>query len=363
MVISDKDRKRVLEKITELGNGILYEIEKGKIPTIEIPVRALSNVKYDEINKILTLGDKTFERNFLNIAHVRRFMQTLLVAAKCKELVQKGKTASIRELYYELKHNIPGSKENTFEGQEESDPVVEDLETSLGVLREHLGLKADADGRLFGKIVIEDSGDKIDCSKLGKSGLAIPSVVDDYKFIKSGAKFILAVETKAMVDRLVEEKFHLKNDAIIVATGGQPARGTRRLIHLLHKRLKIPVYVFCDGDPWGYYIYSVIKAGSMNLAYESRNLATPSAKLVGMTISDVDEYKLQKVTEKLKDVDKGRIKQLRNYPWFQTPAWTKELNLMEKKGVRIEQQALASKSLEFVADKYLPKKIKNKEFL
>lgn len=362
-MVSKEVKKRVLEKIAELGNSILYEIEKEKNPSIIIPMRALSNVKYDDINKFLTLGDKTFERTFLNIAHVRRFMQTLLIAAKCKELVEKGKTASIRELYYELKHNIPNSKENTFEGQDESDVVVIDLETSLGVLREHLGLKADADGKLFGKIIIEDSGDKIDCSKLGKSGLAIPSIVDDYKFLKCTAKYVLAVETRAMVDRLVEEKFHLKNDAILIATGGQPARGTRRLIHLLNKKLKLPVYVFVDGDPWGYYIYSVIRAGSMNLAYESKNLATPTAKLIGMTVSDVDKYGLQKVTEKLKDVDKGRIKQLLNYPWFQTPAWKKELELMEKKGVRIEQQALASKSLEFVAEKYLPQKIKNKEFL
>ena len=37
--------------------------------------------------------------------------------------------------------------------------------------------------------------------------------------------------------------------------------------------------------------------------------------------------------------------------------WKKELSLMSKKGVRIEQQALASKSLEFVAEEYLPEKI------
>jgi len=32
---------------------------------------------------------------------------------------------------------------------------------------------------------------------------------------------------------------------------------------------------------------------------------------------------------------------------------------MKKKGVRIKQQALASKSLEFVAEEYLPRKIEN----
>jgi DNA topoisomerase VI subunit A len=32
-------------------------------------------------------------------------------------------------------------------------------------------------------------------------------------------------------------------------------------------------------------------------------------------------------------------------------------------GVRLEQQALASKSLEFVAEEYLPEKIKKKKML
>jgi len=36
---------------------------------------------------------------------------------------------------------------------------------------------------------------------------------------------------------------------------------------------------------------------------------------------------------------------------------------MLSKGARIEQQALASKSLEFVAKEYLPGKISRKEFI
>ena len=32
-----------------------------------------------------------------------------------------------------------------------------------------------------------------------------------------------------------------------------------------------------DNDPWGYYIYSVIKQGSINLAFESQRMAIPDA--------------------------------------------------------------------------------------
>jgi DNA topoisomerase-6 subunit A len=36
---------------------------------------------------------------------------------------------------------------------------------------------------------------------------------------------------------------------------------------------------------------------------------------------------------------------------------------MQEKGVRIEQQALANKSLDFVAKKYLPEKMEKEDFL
>ena len=357
------EREKVISRLTNLGNELTKEIERYESPRMHVPQRGLGNVSFNERKNLLELGDKKSARSFLNIAHTRKFMQTVLIASKCKEFVGRDKTASIRELYYQLKHTIADTKENTFDDQSESDPLIVDLETMLGVLREELHLKADDKGTLIGKIVVEDSGDLIDCSKLGRSGLSIPSIVEHYKFEKVEADYILVIETGAMFDRLVEEKYHLKNNCILVSAKGQAARGCRRLVHRLHNELKLPVIAFTDGDPWGYYIYSVLKAGSMALAHESRRLGTPEIKFVGMTMTDVKEYGLEKVTEKLKDLDKKRISELLHYPWFQKKEWRHELELMEKMGVRIEQQALASKSLEFVAEEYLPEKIKKKELL
>ena len=56
-----------------------------------------------------------------------------------------------------------------------------------------------------------------------------------------------------------------KHNCIMTHGGGQPPRGVRRILHLLHHELKLPVYCLLDNDPWGYYIYSVIKQGSINL--------------------------------------------------------------------------------------------------
>ena len=363
-----------IEKLTHLGRKLAGQLDDPDHEnlTIDTQVRSKSNVEYDEDLGRLSLGDSYSTRKFLNISHARKFMQTTLVANKTKELVEQGRTASIREVYYQLKHTVPGLDENTFEDQDESDNVVVDIETATGAIREDLHLFAEPKGTLFGPVVINDSGDSIDCMNMGTSGLSIPSIVDHYEFEECNADFLLVVETSAMVNRLVEEDFHKEQNAIILGTGGQPARGARRLINIMNDRLDLPVYVFTDGDPWGYYIYSVLKSGSMSLAFQSDRLATPDAKLVGMTMEDIEEYGLEHVTEDLKGKpddaggptkDFKRIHDVMEYEWMQKPEWQKQLQKMLDKGVRVEQQALASQSLEFVANKYLPNKIENEEFL
>ncbi len=358
-----KPMDEVVKKLEEFGKTVHSQIQKGRSPYMKIPQRGLGNVSFDEKSRMLVLGNKYSKRYYMNVSHTKKFMQTLLVASYCRRLVEEGKHAGIREVYYALKHSIAGTRENTFDDQTESNAITEDIEVSLDLLREQLNLTADRRGYLYGDIVIRDDGDEFNASRLGRGGWAVPGTVEDIEFPEITADYLLVVETAAMADRLIEEKFAQKNGALLVACQGQAPRGVRRLIHRLHFEKKLPVIVFTDGDPYGWYIYSTIKQGSMNLAYLSKRLSVPDSVFVGMTMHDIDRYNLKSVTEKLKATDKSRIKELKSYEWFKHKKWQKELDLCLKLGVRIEQQALANKSLEFVAKEYLPEKIKNKEFL
>ncbi|KYC52524.1 MAG: Type 2 DNA topoisomerase 6 subunit A [Candidatus Methanofastidiosum methylothiophilum] len=347
----------------KFGEEIYEQIMREENPAIKIPQRGKSNVYFDDDEKVIQLGDKFSKRHFLNVAHTKKFMQTILVASYCRRLVEENKHAGIRELYYALKHTVEGSKENTFDDQIESNPIIEDLETALDILREELNLTADRRGYIYGDIVLKDGEDEFNASKLGRGGWAVPGTVEDIEFLNLNAEYILVIETAAMCDRLIEEKFAQNNNALLVACQGQAPRGIRRLINRLHIEKNLPVYVFTDGDPYGWYIYSTIKQGSMNLAYLSRRLGVPDAKFIGMTMDDIDDYGLQKVTEKLKDMDKKRIAEIMEYDWFKHKDWQEQMKKCLKLGVRIEQQALANKSLEFVAKEYLPQKIENEVFL
>ena len=362
------DPKVIAAKLKTMSEQIVKQIEKQTDPTFITQQRGRSNVEFDEKKKVLTLGDKLTTRNFLNIGHAKKFMQTMMVTAKTNEYLLQNKTASIREVYYELKHTLGKSKENTFEDQTESDSCIVDIEHSVDTIREKLNLHANPKGTLYGDITLVDkkhNNDEFNASQLGRGGWSIMSRVEpeEIEIKKVKADYILVIETEAMYERLVEEGFAKKNKAILISTGGQAARGTRRLIHRIHKEKDLPVYIFTDGDPYGWYIYSVVKQGSMALAAHSDFLAVPDAKYIGMTLEDVEEFELQNVTEKMKDGDVKRAKEMMEYPWFQNKEWQAELKKAIHLKIRIEQQALANRSLSFVADEYLPKKIKKKDFL
>ena len=146
--------------------------------------------------------------------------------------------------------------------------------------------------------------------------------------------------------------------------GGQPPRGVRRLVRRMHDELKLPVYVLVDNDVYGLYIYSVIKQGSINLAFESERMAIPEARFIGLSSFDQEKYKLPKnVTLKLKDIDRKRISEVLAYPWFKKKQWQDELKHMVEKGVKLELEALSAKDFKFITEKYVPEKIKQKDWL
>jgi hypothetical protein len=118
-----------------------------------------------------------------------------------------------------------------------------------------------------------------------------------------------------------------------------------------------------DADPYGFYIYSTMKYGSMALAHESERLGCPKLKFLGMSISDIEHYDLRSVTIKAKEVDLKRAEELLGYDWFKAKEWQRELKMFLEKKVKAEIQALSSKNLQYISKTYLPEKIKSQDFL
>ncbi len=369
MTTTDGEIDELVRRLGTVGKEVMQQIDDKKNPSISILTRALNNVYFDKEQGLIKLGDKTQKRYYFNLNQAKKFMQTLLVAKQIKWLLEQRKPAlSTRQLYYTLKHSIPNSKENTFDSQQkETDPIIEDIEVVVDALREQLKLIATPKGVLAGNIIVRDqNGDMLDFSKMGSAGGAVPPIVEKYAFdIKEcKADFILVVEKFAVWNLLNQSRYWKDANCLLMTGKGQPARAERRLLHRLSKELKLPVLVFTDMDPWGYYIYSVYKQGSINLAFFSEKAGTPNARYLGFRVSDVKQFELPKSAFiKLKDVDYKRIKEIEEYDWFKTPAWQKELKAIKEFGYKVEQDSLVAKSIEFTAKEYLPRKIKAQDYI
>jgi DNA topoisomerase-6 subunit A len=359
--------KKTLGEIVGLANDVVVAAEKRRDPHLDIPARSLSNVKYNRQKRFIEMGNAKNRRHLFNLSQAKSYMQTMLVASGCKTLIDQSKTTSIRGLFYLLKHTIEGTKEETFADQGECDPVIEDLEVTLNSLREELHVYASNRGGMVGPITLIDSGDEIDCSRMGSGGYSIPSICEPevIQFVKCDAKFILHVEKDTVWRRFNEDKFWRKHNCLLTHGGGQPPRGVRRLLHRLHNELKLPIYCVLDNDPWGYYIYSVLKQGSINLAYESKRMAIPDAKFLGLRSIDFQRCELSpSVKINLNDTDIKRAKQIAEYPWFKgKKPWQKEIELMLRNGFKLEVESLISKDISYVTETYVPARLDEQNWL
>ena len=356
-------KNKVLEGIKEKATDVYKTILKKKTPELDMPLRSLSNVKYDEKEGYFEILGKKKNRT-LTVGTIKTFAQTLRMMTLSKELVEQDDIATKREAYYVSKN----WKEAMFKAQPDSDAVMDDVEAMMMVNREQLGfIPEEKGGEVAGKLIVIDRDPetkkeiKIDCTKFGSGAYSIPISLEHLKF-ETDAKFILAIETAGMFQRLVKHKYWKTANCILISMGGVPTRACRRFIRILSDDKKIPVYVFTDSDPYGFFnIYRTLKVGSGNAAHINQYFCVPHAKFLGVTPQDIIDYKLP--THELKEIDIKRGKDaLKNDPFVQHyKEWQKAMKQMIDMKVRAEQQALARWGLNYVITKYLPDKLKHPE--
>lgn len=345
-------RREAKKELKSFGKDILNNIDQGEPPRLRVPSRSTSNIVFDEDERFYTLAGKESTRTAANMRQVKKFAQTMCAADFCKDLINAEKTATLREMYY----TSEGWPTGGFSSQDRSDRIVEDIESAFGVKREDLGLLPEEDGAsIFGNLAVEEGGMEVKATEAGRAGYTIPPTMSDVDFVDCEAERVLAVETMGMYHRLVQENAWEDYNALVVALKGQPARATRRFLKRANNELDLPVYIFTDGDPFGFHIAMVCISGSAKLAYINHELAVPDAQFIGVTASDIENYKLP--TDKLRDNDVKRLKQLLDDPRYSDDFWQKEINKMLKLGKKAEQQAFSKYGLEYVVEEYLPDKL------
>ena len=355
-----RDYSKVISKLDLIASKVYTDLDHAEIPALQLPTRTKANIQFDTSLNVWKYGKNTTERTAKSLDGAYMMLRTMYMVDFIKDMIKANKSSTLREMYY-ISEGWDLAK---FHSQPESDSLAEDLEVITTCMREDFKLRPEEDGaRVMGNLTIEETTrnktkKKIHCQDdVGDSGYSIPYNVEPEKITFKGvdAKFILAVETGGMFDRLVENGFDTTHRAVLVHLKGQPARSTRRFIKRLNEELKLPVLVFTDCDPWSYRIFASVAYGAIKTAHISEYLATPDAQYLGVTPSDIENYKLP--TDKLTQEDIHALKSELSDPRFQERFWKNEIKLQLNLGKKSEQQALAKYGLDYVTDTYLPEKL------
>tara|TARA_B110001452_G_C15223290_1_gene424037 strand:- start:994 stop:2220 length:1227 start_codon:yes stop_codon:yes gene_type:complete len=351
------DRAAVRANIEQICLQAVATIMRGEGFTYTMPARTATNQLYVPELDRLVLKDKVLTRIFGSASSVRKTAITTRILQLVHELCGKGIHVTKRDLFY--------TDVKLFKQQSESDDVLDDCAGMVGCTRSSLNVVASEKGVVVGRLIFDDDGDEIDCTKMGVGGKAIPPTADRVSNMRGDAEFILLIEKDAAFMRLAEDRFYNQYPCVIISGKGQPDVATRLFLNKVRATLNIPILGLFDADPYGLKILSVYMKGSKNMSYDAINLTTPDIKWLGVRPSDLDKYNIpQQCRLEMTEHDIKEGKQLMEEDFIKSnPKWHAELQTMVKSKVKAEIQALSSFGFQYLSQVYLPRKLKEGDWI
>ena len=351
------ERQEVMAEIEAICLQAVASVMRGEGFSYTMPARTAANHLYIPELDRLVLRDKMVERIFGNASSARKTAITTRVLQIVIELCCKGIHVTKRDLFY--------TDVKLFKQQTESDDVLDDAACMVGCTRSSLNVVASEKGIVVGKIIFDDDGDTIDCTKMGVGGKAIPPSIDRVTNIRGDAEFILLIEKDAAFMRLAEDRFYNQFPCVIISGKGQPDVATRLFLNKVRNALNVPILGLFDADPYGLKILSVYMKGSKNMSYDAINLTTPDIKWLGVRPSDLEKYKIPPQCRlEMSEHDLKTGKELLEEDFIKAnPLWHKELEMMVKSKIKAEIQALSSFGFQYLSQVFLPQKLKEADWI
>jgi len=353
---ADQTKDAMHNVVAEMYDKII----KGDPPTMTLPVRTKNNIGFDKKLGVYKYGKKQSIRDATSLGSAKQLLRALHVIEFIEEMIDAGKSSTLREMYYISEAWGLGK----FGSQNESNNLAEDLEIVTKCLREDFKLRPEEDGaRMIGNLTLREKNRRGEWMRInarddvGDSGYGVPYNVEKEKIelLENDIDFIMAIETGGMFDRLIENGFDEDYRCGLLHLKGQPARSTRRIIKRMSEEWDLPVVVFLDGDPWSFRIFASIAYGAIKTAHISEYLATPSSTYLGITADDIMAYDLPSDDLSKKDIE--ALNAELSDPRFADSWWQEQINMMLELGKKAEQQSLAKYGLDFVTETYLPEKL------
>ena len=358
-----REFKRDIAKESKvICDEMLGDLEKAKRPVLEAVKCSLDNSEYNPKVGFLTPGDKVVKTE-LNVSSVQKMARTVFMLEVLLGNLKSGAVNTKRELYYIAKGLVKSNidyKPLDFEGQEESDSVVDFICDMLEVYREEMNCFAnDRGGQTYSKnlVVTETLADgskaNVDLSSLGTTPFQPKNKPQQFqlKAKKGKIDFCLVVESEGTANTLVSNGMHIRHNCIVMGAQGVPSNGVRGWCKTIQDQLGIPMYFYGDLDAYTLQnIYRTLKAGSAASLIRNSDFSAPDVRFLGVLPEDVKKYDLLCYNVNEKDQAEARsLKKakdaLENDPFFQdkkNKPLADILRWLVKEKKRCEQQAVFS---------------------
>ncbi|MGQ4912160.1 MAG: hypothetical protein ACP6KW_08320 [Candidatus Thorarchaeota archaeon] len=363
-------RSEVLNIIDDVLNTLADTLEDGVFPEVGYYGSSKKNVRYTEEGRYEPVDDTPSFIDGRKVESAKTIAGLVYGLTRFKEHLEQGMSMSIRDFYY--MHKVRKvQRVLSISDQSETNRMINLCERIIrkdgaSIPREELGVVSSPKGTFYGDVTLSDlSGKRLNCASAGEYGWFISSRPFDVQIHDINIDAAVFVEKEAMARNLIELGVPESLRIGVGSLFGQPGRNMRAWINRLASE-EVPILVLVDMSPWSLRIFSTIKANSIELA-NIRSLATPQARLVGLTPGDFwnKSGMLAEIEHSLEKMSKSDIKcaqQNRNIPAIsQDPELRKQNDMMLRKKRKGELEAfkafgLPLSELKGFYVKYLKKK-------
>lgn len=358
--VAKKDSE-IITMSKELCEAMLADLEKAKRPVLKATKCALDNAEYSPKVGYLTPGGKKVSSE-LNASSVKKMSRAIFMLEMLLRNVEISTINTKRELYYVAKGYVkhdPKLKPLDFQGQDESDAVIDFICEMLEAYREELNCVADdRGGQTYSKqlIVQEEELDgniaTVDLSTLGTAPYQPKNRPQNLTLkVKKKVDFAIIIESQGTANTLVANGMTKRHNCIVIGAQGVPSNAVRGWVKKIQDQLKVPLYFFGDLDAYTMQnIFRTLKAGSAASLIRNSDFCAPEVRFLGVLPEDIKKYDLSDYPVRESDMGEARaLKKARdalvNDPFFRDKK-NKELRAilewLVKNKRRCEQQAYIS---------------------
>jgi meiotic recombination protein SPO11 len=305
----------------------------------------------DSNTTLITRDDKSENVDNRN---ARQLLSTLKVMRSIYELKQLNLTCTSREIYY--------MHAEFFRDQKESDLAIKRITNLLAVSRHELGILASSKGQYCGPLFTKKSPTNDLITPISIPGEAL---TEDLEMRTANATFILVVEKDSIFQRLVEDRFHVQHNCIMITGRGFPDLATRAFLKQIYVSTQgtIPIFGLSDYNPFGMAIMLCYREGSITRD-ETKAYKVPLL-WVGMRYSDLINFELPRASlQPNTETDEAKLRSLENDSRLQSePAWLKEIEFFKSHHSKMELEGILTKGISFFSSVYLPTKLHHQDWI